>query len=67
MDKGVVQSVNAYSDGMEYSLVELLPGAWQGKRYEVEELSKALDLLPEVSETEHQMKQDISALLQENL
>ena len=67
VDKGVVQSVNAYSDGMEYSLVELLPGAWQGKRYEVEELSKALDLLPEVSETEHQMKQDISALLQENL
>ena len=67
VDKGVVQSVNAYSDGMEYSLVDLLPGAWQGKRYEVEELSKALELLPEVSETEHQMKQDISALLQENL
>ncbi|MDY3249566.1 MAG: lipoate--protein ligase [Candidatus Choladocola sp.] len=67
VDEGVVQAVNAFSDGMDQELIAKLPSAWEGCRYTQTDLLESLDRLPGESEQEQAMKTDIGLLLQEIL
>ncbi|MDO4321485.1 MAG: lipoate--protein ligase [Lachnospiraceae bacterium] len=65
VDGGIVQAVNAFSDGMAQAFVDTLPKVWQGCRYEEQSLCQAMKGIPEESPLEGQMKEDIAQLLGE--
>lgn len=77
VDQGLVQKVNAYSDGMEQELIAQIPGTLKGCRYDSDALVGALeaqfrreavcceDVLQ--MDTEQRMKEDICSLIRENI
>lgn len=65
VDSGIVKSVNVFSDGMDPKLVNVLPAAWEGCRYEEQALMKVLEESADSAELEQRMKKDIGALLKE--
>lgn len=65
VDGGVVQAVNAFSDGMDQAFISALPEAWKGCRYERQSLSRAMDEIAADSPLGQQMKEDIGQLFSE--
>lgn len=63
VDSGVVQAVNAFSDGMDQAFVAALPEVWRGCRYEEQSLCRVLDEIAADSPLGQQMKKDIGRLL----
>lgn len=67
VDGGVIQCVNAFSDGMHAEFVAGLPDLWKGVRYEESALLQALAKASVDSELAQQMKEDVRQLIVEKL
>lgn len=65
VNRGLVEGVQVFSDGMEQALIESLPELFRGCRYEAHSLYQALEGTEADSPLEQQIKADIRQLIDE--
>lgn len=72
VDGGIVREAQAFSDAMDHAFVEELPALWRGRRYEADELARALEDggprdFADIRALRREMCRDITRLLCEEL